>query len=143
MARSRDETLGKRALMVHSELHDQSAAGRAARRLMEHLQDLDIDVVEAISCADATVVFASDASLQAVLLDFDIEGDADHQAALAVISAIRARNAAVPIFLCADRSLASTIPLEAMGQVDDFIWLLEDTPRFIAGRVDAAIARYR
>ena len=143
MARSRDESLGKRALMVHSELHDQSAAGRAARRLMEHLEDIDIDVVEATSCADAAVVFASDASLQAVLLDFDIEGDEDHRGAVAVIAAIRARNAAVPIFLCADRSLASTIPLDAMGEVDDFIWLLEDTPRFIAGRVEAAILRYR
>ncbi|WP_156921915.1 Orn/Lys/Arg decarboxylase N-terminal domain-containing protein [Azorhizobium doebereinerae] len=131
-----------RALLVHGDPAG-SAAGRAARALADQLRDEDVDVVIAASCADAALLFASDASFQAVLLDWDVDGDPDHKAALAVIRSIRARNVAVPLFLCADRSLASTIPLDAMGHVDDFVWLLEDTPRFIAGRVVASIHRYR
>ncbi|TCT06804.1 Orn/Lys/Arg decarboxylase N-terminal domain-containing protein [Aquabacter spiritensis] len=143
MARMRQEDLGKRILMVHAMVHQETAAGRAARALLQELESQDVEVVTATACADATLLFAADAAFQAVLLDWDVSGDDDHAAALAVLAAIRARNAAVPVFLCADRSLASTIPLEAMGQVDDFVWLLEDTPRFIAGRVVAAIGRYR
>ncbi len=141
MSRSRED-LGMRALLVHGDPAG-SAAGRAARALADQLRDEDVDVVIAASCADAALLFASDASFQAVLLDWDVDGDPDHKAALAVIRSIRARNVAVPLFLCADRSLASTIPLDAMGHVDDFVWLLEDTPRFIAGRVVASIHRYR
>lgn len=143
MARSREEGLGMRALLAHSHINSQTPPGRAARALADELIEQDVDVVTATSCEDAGALFAADAAIQAVLLDWDMEGDADHKAALATIAAIRARNSAVPIFLCADRSLASTIPLDAMGEVDDFVWLMEDTPRFIAGRVVAATERYR
>ena len=43
----------------------------------------------------------------------------------------------------AERNEASTMPLEVMQMVDEFIWTLEDTASFIAGRVLAAILRYR
>ncbi|WP_205666171.1 Orn/Lys/Arg decarboxylase N-terminal domain-containing protein [Aquabacter cavernae] len=143
MAQSREEDLGMRALMVHSLDQSGTAGGRAARALADELETQGVRVVAASTCEDASLLFASDAALQAVLLDWDAENDEGHHAALGVIQAIRARNTHVPIFLCADRSLASSIPLEAMGHVDDFIWLLEDTPRFIAGRVVASIRRYR
>lgn len=140
---TREEDLGMRALFAHSAIPSDSVAGRMARALVAELEAQDVTVVTAVSCEDASALFAADAALQLILLDWDMEGDADHASALATIAAIRARNTAVPIFLCADRSLASTIPLEAMGHVDDFVWLMEDTPRFIAGRVVAAVARYR
>ena len=143
MAHSRGEDLGMRALVVHSELDQENAAGSAARALADELTEQDVDVVGVTSCEDAATQFASDASFQAVLLDWDMEGDEGNESALAVLTAIRARNAAVPVFLCADRTLASTLPLEALGLADDFVWLLEDTPRFIAGRVVASIRRYR
>lgn len=143
MERSREEGLGMRALFAHSAITAETVAGRVARSLAQELEAQDVTVVTAVSCEEASALFSSDAALQAILLDWDMEGDADHKAALATIAAIRARNSAVPVFLCADRSLASTIPLEAMGAVDDFVWLMEDTPRFIAGRVVAAIERYR
>ena len=35
------------------------------------------------------------------------------------------------------------IPLSTLRLANEFIWLIEDTPTFIAGRVEAAIERYR
>jgi arginine/lysine/ornithine decarboxylase len=88
-------------------------------------------------------VVVSDAAIQCVLLDWDLDADLGHVGAQALLVEIRARNAAVPVFLLADSSAASTLPLEVMAETNDYIWLLEDTPDFISGRIVAAIQRYR
>src|SRR5215472_19143556 len=135
--------LRRRALVVDDELNDQSAAGHATRRLVEELKGTQVDVITATTADDARAIFGSDAAVQCVILDWDLKAGGDHVSAAALLSEIRARNATVPIFLLADRSLASTIPAKSMQEADDFIWLLEDTADFIAGRILAAIGRYR
>ena len=50
----------------------------------------------------------------------------------------------MPVFLLADREVVSRgITIEVAEMVDEFVWLLEDTAEFVAGRVFAAIERYR
>ena len=135
--------LGRRVLIVDDELNDESAAGRALRVLVGELRDKRVEMVAVNSAADGSAIFGSDAAIQCVLLDWDLKAGADHASAAALLTEMRARNATVPIFLLADRSAASTIPAKSMQEANDFIWLLEDTPDFIAGRILAAIERYR
>ncbi len=59
-----------------------------------------------------------------------------------LFSAVRRRNKKVPIFLIADRTLVSELPLEVVKQVHEYIHLFGDTPAFIASRVDFAVERY-
>ena len=63
-------------------------------------------------------------------------------AALAILRAVRRRNKKIPIFLIADRTLVSELPLEVVKQVHEYIHLFGDTPAFIANRVDFAVERY-
>ena len=42
----------------------------------------------------------------------------------------------------AERDQASSIPIDVMEMVDEFIWTLEDTAAFVGGRVAAAMRRY-
>ena len=42
----------------------------------------------------------------------------------------------------AERGEASSIPIEVMEMVDEFVWTLEDTAAFVGGRVAAAVRRY-
>jgi arginine/lysine/ornithine decarboxylase len=42
----------------------------------------------------------------------------------------------------AEREQASSIPVDVMQMVDEFVWTLEDTAAFVGGRVAAAILRY-
>ena len=134
--------LGMRALLVDDEITQETATGRAVRTLSAELVQRDIDVLTATSADDAIMLIRSDPSIQCVLLDWDLGVDG-HGPSEAVVDAIRHRNANVPIFLLADRSVASSVPSRVMGQVDDFVWLLEDTADFIGGRIHAAIERYR
>jgi hypothetical protein len=82
-------------------------------------------------------------ALQVIVMDWDHPDDADHAGAQKLLSFIRGRNPTIPIFLTATSSSAASIPVKAMEEADDFIWLLEDTPQFVAGRIIAAIDRYR
>ena len=86
----------------------------------------------------------SDPSYSAILLDWDLEQEHqfDERAALKIIRAVRRRNKKVPIFLIADRTLVSELPLEVIKQVHEYIHLFGDTPAFIANRVDFAVDRY-
>ncbi len=86
----------------------------------------------------------SDPSYSAILLDWDLESNSqfEERAALDIIRGVRHRNKKVPIFLIADRTLVSELPLEVVKQVHEYIHLFGDTPAFIASRLDTAIERY-
>lgn len=143
MVRSVDRRMPRRVLVVNKDIDSGSATGRAARALVEDLEARDVDVMRSQSMSDAAAIVASDASLQVIIVDWDLEGDRNHAGARDLLKRIRDRNGTIPVFLSATRSEASSIPVEAMQQADDFIWLLEDTPDFIGGRIIAAIDRYR
>ena len=136
--------ISMKVLMVDDELAAQSANGRAARALIKELRDRDVAVIEAISDDDGQAVVLSDPSLESILLDWTLgDDDAAHDKARALLALIRSRNAHIPIFLIARRDDASTLTSEVMREADELIWMLEDTTFFIAGRVLAAIRRYR
>src|SRR5262245_52444504 len=143
MVASVDRRVPRRALVVNNELELKSATARAARALVDEMTARGVDVLTSTSMADAAAIVAADASLQVVIVDWDLEGDAGHAGARDLLKQIRQRNSAIPVFLSAKRSAASSIPVGAMQDADDFIWLLEDTPDFIVGRIVASIDRYR
>src|SRR5271157_4514808 len=139
-----EELINMKVLMVDDELAAQTASGRAARAFIQELRNRDIAVIEATSDADGQAVVLSDPSLEGVLLDWTLGGDdLAHDKARALLAFIRGRNTHIPIFLIARRGDASTLTSEVMHEADELIWMLEDTTFFMAGRVLAAIRRYR
>src|SRR6266550_4017936 len=134
--------LGLRALVVDDELTSPTAEGRAARALVQELQGRGIEVVEAASAEDGVSVIVSDSAIHAILLDWTLGDDKGHVRARKLLEFVRSRNDKIPVFLMAERGEASSIPIEAMAMVNEFIWTLEDTAAFVGGRVAAATRRY-
>ena len=139
--------LRPRALVVDDELAKlDTALGRAAESLVAALERGNVEVVRALSFEDGQAIVGSDASLRAVLLDWNLglNNKGTHAQATALLHKLRERHAAAPVFLLADRELTrGTITIEAAEMIDEFIWLLENSADFIAGRVIAAIRRYQ
>src|SRR5213075_2365442 len=133
-----------RALMIDDELPTPTAEGHAARTLVKELQGRAIDVVEAASAEDGMSVVQSDSAIHVLLLDWTLgsNGDGDHAKARALLELVRSRNDKIPIFLMAERGEASSIPIDVMEMVDEYVWTLEDTAAFVGGRVAAAMRRY-
>ncbi len=140
-------TLRRRVLIVDDDLgHLETSRGRATEGLARALEEREVDVIRALSFDDARAIVVSDASLRAVLLDWDLGHDdkGSHAQATALLHKLRERQGEVPVFLLADREgVARTISIEVAEMVDEFVWLPEDTADFIAGRVLAAMERYR
>ncbi len=93
---------------------------------------------------DALAVIASDAALSAVLVEWD--GLADGAVANGgpqVLRGLALRHAGMPAFALVDDEDLHGIPLWVYEQVQGFIWVLEDTPSFIAGRVVNAVRAYQ
>ena len=135
-----------KVLVVNDEFTAQSAVGRSVRALARSLGERDITVIEATTPEDARAVILSDPSVQGILLSWSLghveQAHQAHQAAQDILALIRSRNTDVPVFLMADKG-GGALTADVMRQVDELIWFLEDTTSFIAGRVLAAVLRYR
>ncbi|HSE27866.1 MAG TPA: Orn/Lys/Arg decarboxylase N-terminal domain-containing protein [Gemmatimonadales bacterium] len=134
--------LSLRALVVDDELPSPTAEGRAVRALAQELRDRAVEVIEATSAEDGMSVAVSDAAIHAILVDWTLGDDPEHRRARQFLEQVRSRNDKIPIFLLAERGEASSLPIDVMEMVDEFVWTLEDTAAFVGGRVVAAIQRY-
>jgi len=137
--------LRRRVLIVDDELgRPGAAAGRSVRALVQALRDRNHDVIEAMSLEDGSNVVISDAAVHCVFVNWTLgENNAHtHEQVAAFLRLVRQRNAGVPVFLMADRTVAGTITIEVARLIDELVWLLEDTAAFLAGRAQAAIERY-
>jgi arginine/lysine/ornithine decarboxylase len=84
----------------------------------------------------------SDSAIHAVLVDWTLGRNGDHGRAKRLLEFVRSRNNKIPIFLMAERDEASSIAIDVMQMVNEYIWTLEDTAAFVGGRVAAAMKRY-
>jgi arginine decarboxylase len=136
---------GRWVLLIASEVGGtDTVSDRAMERLVEAIQEEGYRVLRTATPEDGLSMVKSDPSQSAVLLDWDLaeNNQFDERAALRIIRAVRRRNKRLPIFLIADRTLVSELPLEVVKQVHEYIHLFGDTPAFIANRVDFAVERY-
>ncbi len=121
-----------------------SFGGRAVRALVQELNGRGIETIESVSFADGRAAVAADASIDAILIGWTREGPAAEtkKEGEALLTAIRRRNADVPVILLADRPATGTLNVDIMTMADEYVFLLEDTANFICSRVIAAIKRY-
>jgi arginine decarboxylase len=135
----------QRCLLIDDKLNrPDTVGGRAVRLLANALTERDIEVVEAYSFDDGASVLLADAALHCVFVDWTLGDNSarTHEEGLELLRAIRARNKDVPVFLMADRARNIQLNAETMALANEFVWMLEDTAPFIAGRAAAAIRRY-
>jgi len=137
--------LRRRVLLVDDKLaFPHTAGGRAVRELANEFTSRSVDVVEAATIEDGEAVVLSDASVSCIFVDWTIGADdaSSHEAAVALLRTIRSRRHEVPVFLMADRARSHSPGVEVMELANEFVWMLEDTAPFVAGRALAAMARY-
>jgi arginine decarboxylase len=137
--------LTRRALIVDDELIEATTAGgHSVRALADELRGRGIEVVEALSYTDGVATLVSDSAIHCVFVNWTLgkNDKRSHAQATALLRALRARNARIPVFLMADRKVAGTVSVEVATLVDEFVWILEDTAAFLGGRAQASIERY-
>jgi arginine decarboxylase len=127
-------------LVVYGDIAPGTTLARSGKALIEKLQANGFEVTLARSAADGAAAIRADPLLGCVLVDVDLDNTVGAEQ---VLRTFRERNDRAPAFLFGERSHVPAIPLSTLKLASEFVWLTEDTAQFIAGRIAAAINRYR
>ncbi|HZF15848.1 MAG TPA: Orn/Lys/Arg decarboxylase N-terminal domain-containing protein [Steroidobacteraceae bacterium] len=127
-------------LVVYGDIAPGTTLARSGKALIEELQANGFEVTLARSATDGAAAIRSDPLLGCVLVDADLDKTVGAEQ---VLRAFRERNDRAPAFLFGERSQVPAIPLKTLRLASEFVWLTDDTSKFIAGRIAAAINRYR
>lgn len=129
-------------VLIVAGLERKRAAERTLRRIIEELEKLGHAVVDAETLSDARALVASDPSFGCIALDWHLDGPEDEHAARAVLAAARSRSERLPVFLIVEQTDLDGIPVDVAEAVEECMLVFEDTPAFVAGRIDFAWRRY-
>jgi arginine decarboxylase len=128
-------------------IHTDTPHGRAIKRIVRGLEEFGITVSDIASPADARAALPNLPEVDCLLINWNLGGDSPerHTETVAIIHAIRQRNEDIPLFLMGEPTTASptTLTIDMIKEINEYIWVTEDTPEFIAGRISAAAKRYR
>jgi lysine decarboxylase/arginine decarboxylase len=133
--------------IVDDALNADTPHGRTMKRIVNGLSDYDIQAVPIASVEDARSAYANLPEADCILINWNLGGiksknnaDAKH-----LIHEIRQRNEDIPIFLMAEPmgEAPTALTVDTIREVNEYIYIMDDTPEFIAGRITAAANRYK
>ncbi|TJZ44598.1 arginine decarboxylase [Streptomyces piniterrae] len=114
------------------------------------LTNLGYDVERVDNAADAVAIASSQADLAAALVSWELPGttsdmrEAKETGAEGVLRVLMDHfSSQLPVYLLTTGDYMDDTPLWVSEVINGWVYLLEDTPSFIAGRVDNASSTYR
>ena len=128
-------------LAVFGDMQVGTTVQRSGIALIEKLQARGFEVIRARSAADGKSAIRSDPLIGAVIVDADLDRSGGAETVLRTFRAAQRSCGRLSCWRAQPHSRA--IPLSMLKLANEFVWLIEDTPSFIAGRIEAAIRRYR
>ena len=139
-----DKIKSRKLLIVEDKsVNNSPVIKKAIDQLCCHLENYTI--VRTESYAEALPLSNTDMDLDAILLAQKLNETANIDLQLReLLKSLRLWQDNVPLFIFADReTVAENISTELLEQTTEFIWIFEDSPEFIAGRISAAVERFR
>ena len=103
------------------------------------LSGLTVDIVH--SDTEGAAYIAATPQMSCAILGLDHETDSLKQFET-LVRAIRRHGRHLPIFVATSRMAIGRLPVALLKETEGYIWLFEDSPAFIAGRIVAAARRY-
>ena len=134
-----------KTLIVESEfLHQDTWVGAAVARLAEALRHQNVEVMQSTTLDDGYAIIAANNAIDCLMFSYQMQEEDEHLRVRQLLDKLHERQQNVPVFLLGEREKATAlINLQLMELIDEFAWILEDSPTFIAGRAVAAMNRYR
>ncbi|MRS14572.1 arginine decarboxylase [Enterobacteriaceae bacterium RIT691] len=132
-------------LIVESEFSSANSwVGSAIERLVSELKKQDVTLLRSSSFDDACAILSANEAIDCLMFSYLMQQQDEHQGVQQMLAKLRERQQNVPVFLLGDREQTTArIASDLLENVDEFVWILEDSAEFIAGRAIAAMTRYR
>ncbi len=128
-------------IVVNTKGHENSITMRSLQAIAACLHASELEVELVASLDEGEIALSASAAYCCAIIGWGLCENSQDQA-LQLIQLIRQRAAQMPIMLGMSREHQHRVPLAFVEQIDGFIWQPEDSPKFIAGRIEAAARRY-
>ncbi len=142
-----NEIISRKLLIVEDHALNANHVMRSAvNALCEHLRSRNFRITRAASYQEAIPLISTDMDLDAILLAAELKQNPakGNNGIAGIFDVIRHYQKYVPLFLLADRENSTgMIPTAMLDHSTELIWILEDSQVFIAGRISAAVERFR
>ena len=133
--------------IIDDAIHTDTPHGHAIKRIVKGIEEFGIHVADVASPADARAAYSNLPSVDCILINWNLGGDTakKHKETMQLIEEIRSRNEDIPIFLMAEPTseTPAALTVDMIREINEYIYVMEDTPEFIAGRIRAAAKRYQ
>ena len=140
-----DENL--QVAIIDDTIHTDTPHGRAIKRIVQGIEAYGIRVADVASPADARAAYSNLPAVNCILINWNLGGGTSRKQKETrdLIHEIRDRNEDIPIFLMAETTSETPVSLtvDMIREISEYIYVMEDTPEFIAGRITAAAKRYQ
>ncbi|MFJ2730186.1 Orn/Lys/Arg decarboxylase N-terminal domain-containing protein [Streptomyces collinus] len=141
---------GKMLIAVREHSREEGAAPEQLRAIRAAVEAKGFEVRWAVTVEDAQAVLRTEAGLAAALVAWDLPGetaagpqDGDESGGASVLRHIGRRFQNLPVFLVMADEGVRNLPLWVSERVVGYVWPLEDTASFIAGRISTAARAYQ
>ncbi|MFE9681995.1 Orn/Lys/Arg decarboxylase N-terminal domain-containing protein [Streptomyces sp. NPDC006285] len=131
---------------VRKRSQGEDAGAEQLARISEAIEKRGFDVRWAAGVADAEAVLRTEAGLSAALVAWDLPGRDDvkgEPGGAAVLRSLGRRFQDLPVFLVMTDDGVRDLPLWVAESIVGYVWPLEDTAGFIAGRITTAARTYQ
>lgn len=131
-------------LVIDNQLKTGNIEGMALRKIINSLINKGLAVIELeMDIFDHRLALSADSEISCILLGWNKVSAYRSMSQLGkLINQFRERNEALPIFLMTDKLDIKNIPIDTIKRINGYIWKTEDTPDFIAGRIENAVKKY-
>lgn len=136
----------KKQVLIFNDSVKEGVIENALNRLIDEFTSEGVEVSVAISFDDCYSIFNANSAVDCFMLTSQMTGQQaeENNKFYQLIDKLNRRQEGVPVFLLAERKKTTlSVSRELMSSVDEFVWIIEDTPDFIVGRALAAMERYR
>ncbi len=126
--------------------NEESSIKGVIENLKDEIRKRGVEIVTADSLEDAEDVIKVNKNIDCLLVDWDskhgVKGQEEKLERF--IKNLHARQENVPVFLLAENEKAvDSLKAETFRDINEYVWILEDSPVFTTERISAAIERYR
>ncbi|MCF7852588.1 MAG: hypothetical protein K9M07_05045 [Simkaniaceae bacterium] len=125
-------------LIIDPAIEHQSQGENALDHILDELSQMGFSMMTASDGEEGLQLFMQHSELSCIIFEWEAKGTTPQK----MIETIRHRNHHIPIFIMTERQKLKDIPSDLLSLTNGYLWKMEDTPHFIAGRIDKAAEDY-
>lgn len=129
-------------MIIDQDLNTDNAGGRAIREIIAVLIENDLKVMTADDFEDGAAQIIAHPEIGVIVFNYSTISHLPMADLVDALKRFRSRYPRVGIFLDSSVSVLDELPVELVSQLTGFIYKLEDTANFIAGRLEEALDTY-